>query len=149
VRALEIALVAGLLPSERAGSEEATAIREYRSVIPIVAIGFDPGPELTTRIERRFDRMLEAGLIDEVASLRNRMGKLAAQAVGYKELVPVVDGAVDFGNGRSNAIQATRALAKRQRTFFRRDPRIRWVPWSADPGERIKTAIRLVGEVAT
>ena len=50
---------------------------------------------------------------------------------------------------RANAIRATRALAKRQRTFFRRDPRVRWVPWSPDPGERIEAAIRLVGEGAT
>jgi tRNA dimethylallyltransferase len=149
VRALEIALVAGLLPSERAGSEEAAAIREYRPVIPIVVIGLDPGEELATRIEQRFDRMLESGLLDEVASLRSRMGKLAAQAVGYKELIPVVDGAVGLADGRANAIRATRALAKRQRTFFRRDPRVRWVPWSADPGERIEAAIRLVGEGAT
>jgi len=148
VRALEIALVTGLLPSERAGSEEAVAIREYRPVIQIVVIGLDPGPELASRIERRFDTMLESGLLDEVAMLRNRMGKLAAQAVGYKELIPVVDGAADLATGRANAIQATRALAKRQRTFFRRDPRVRWVPWCSDPRERIEMAMRRVGEDA-
>ncbi len=148
VRALEVAIVAGLTPSARAGTEEAAAIREYRSLIPITVIGIDPGDQLGSLIEQRFDAMLQAGLLDEVAGLRNRLGKPAAQAVGYKELIPVVDGTVDLATGRANAIQATRALAKRQRTFFRRDPRVRWVPWSVDPAERIESAVRLLGEGA-
>ena len=146
MRALEIAVVTGLTPSARARSEEAAAIREYRSLIPMTVVGIDPGDHLGSLIEQRFDAMLQAGLLAEVAALRDRMGKLAAQAVGYKELIPVVDGSGDLPVGRANAIRATRALAKRQRTFFRRDPRIRWVPWSTDPGERIGGAFRLLGE---
>jgi tRNA dimethylallyltransferase len=141
VRALEIALVTGETPSARAGSPEAEAIRSYQSEVDFVAVGLDPGPELATRIERRFDRMLATGLLEEVAKLRNRLGRQAAQAVGYKQLIPVVDGAESLDSARTAAIRATRLLAKRQRTFFRRDPRIVWLPWEPDSARRVEQAI--------
>lgn len=141
VRALEIATITGLVPSQRAGTAEAAAVREYRADVEFIAVGFDPGPELEARVVGRFDAMLEKGLLAEVRSLHPFLGKLAAQAVGYKELLPVVAGVTDLETGRAAAIRATRALAKRQRTFFRRDPRIRWVPWHAEPGVRLDTAV--------
>ena len=79
--------------------------------------------------------------MDEVSRLRTRLGRLAAQAVGYRQLLPVVDGSCDLATGRQQAIQATRSLAKRQRTFFRRDPRIVWLPWQPDPEARVEAAI--------
>lgn len=148
IRALEIALVTGLTPSARANTAEADAVRQYRSEIDFVAIGLDPGPDLGGRVEGRFDAMLDQGLLVEVETLRFRLGKLAGQAVGYKELVPVVAGETTLETGRDRAIQATRALAKRQRTFFRRDPRIYWVPWSDDPEVRVEMAIGYLNEKA-
>jgi tRNA dimethylallyltransferase len=76
--------------------------------------------------------MLQAGLLDEVAGLRNRLGRLAGQAVGYKELLPVIAGEASLEEGRNAAVRASMALAKRQRTFFRRDPRIEWITWDSD-----------------
>ena len=76
--------------------------------------------------------MVAAGLLEEVEQLVSALGRTAAQAVGYKELIPVVAGTRTLEEGRSMAIQATVALAKRQRTFFRRDPRIRWLAWEDD-----------------
>ncbi len=118
VRALEIALITGDTPTQRARSPEARAVSNYEPEVDFVAIGLDPGSELPDRVEARFDRMLALGLIDEVRRLRHRMGRLAAQAVGYRQLIPVIDGAADLGTGRTEAIRATRSLAKRQRTFF-------------------------------
>ena len=141
VRALEIASITGLVPSQRAGTAEAIAVREYRSEVEFVAVGLDPGPELEERVVGRFEGMLDQGLLEEVRSLRPSLGRLAAQAVGYKELIPVLDGVCDLATGRTAAVQATRALAKRQRTFFRRDPRINWVPWHPEPGFRTGAAI--------
>ncbi len=132
VRALEIAEITGLTPSQRAATEEATAVRDYRPRRHFVAVGLDPGEELPGRVEARFDAMLDRGLLDEVAGLRHRLGRLAGQAVGYKELLPVVAGEKTLDQGRAAAIRATLALAKRQRTFFRRDPRIRWITWNRD-----------------
>ena len=146
IRALEIALATGLTPAARANTSEADAVREYRAELDFVAIGLDPGPELAGMVESRFDLMLDQGLLAEVEALRHRLGKLARQAVGYKELLPVVAGETTLETGRELAIQATRALAKRQRTYFRRDPRILWLPWSPDPEARIKTAIDYLNE---
>jgi tRNA dimethylallyltransferase len=85
----------------------------------------------------RFDAMLEAGLLEEVRSLAPQLGRTARQAVGYKELLPVVAGDASLAEGRQVAISGTLGLAKRQRTYFRRDPRIRWLPWQDDPADRI------------
>ena len=75
------------------------------------------------------------GLIDEVGGLAPRLGPTAAAAVGYRQLLPVVAGERSVEDGHTLTEQATIGLAKRQRTFFRRDPRIRWVDWSDDPDE--------------
>lgn len=141
VRALEVALVTGETPTTRAASGEAEAIRDYRPVVDFVAVGLDPGPLLAELVEARFDGMMNAGLLDEVARLRPRLGRQASQAVGYKQLIPVVDGEEELEAGRAAAIQATKSLAKRQRTFFRRDPRIVWLRWDPDPVQRARTAI--------
>ncbi|MFW2381611.1 MAG: tRNA (adenosine(37)-N6)-dimethylallyltransferase MiaA [Acidimicrobiales bacterium] len=140
-RALEVHVLTGLSPSQRAARPSAAAVREYEPLIDFVAIGLDPGPELADRVERRFDRMLSNGLEDEVRRVQPGLGRLAAQAVGYKELIPVVNGETDLATGRDAAIRATRALAKRQRTFFRRDPRIHWVAWDPDPAVRLRAAV--------
>jgi tRNA dimethylallyltransferase len=148
VRALEIAEITGLTPSARSATKEAEAVRRYQSVRDVVIIGVDPGDELAARVERRFDEMLRQGLLDEVASLQDRMGRLARQAVGYKELLPVVAGRHSLSEGRAAAISATRALAKRQRTFFRRDPRINWITWDPNPKRRLDRAYTVLEEMA-
>lgn len=140
-RALEIAELTGRTPSQRARTPEAAAVRAYRGLVDFVAVGLDPGDDLAARVVRRFDAMLAAGLLDEVERLRWRLGRLAGQAVGYKELVPVVAGERTLAKGRDAAIRATMALAKRQRTFFRRDPRINWITWSPDPQQRLAAAL--------
>jgi len=144
VRAVEVLRLTGETPSDRASTTAAAAVRSYEAVRPLVAIGLDPGPELAERIERRFDRMLTAGLVEEVDSLADRLGITAAQAVGYKELLRVVRGDSPLASARDAAIASTRSLARRQRTYFKRDPRIRWLVWDHDPDRRfaaVRTAI--------
>lgn len=148
VRALEVAEITGKTPSQRASTTAAKAVRTYVPEIDFAAIGLDPGDELPERVEQRFDQMLAAGLLDEVAALRPRLGGSAAQAVGYKELLPVVAGEATLAEGRAAAIRATLALAKRQRTFFRRDPRISWISWDSDPRVRLSSALEHLDEVA-
>lgn len=136
-RALEVYRLTGLTPSRRAAGEGAAAVREYRAGRPLVAVGLDPGEALAARVEARFDAMLGAGLLEEVRRLAPVLGRTAAQAVGYRQLLPVIRGEIALAEGRRRAIAATRALAGRQRTFFRRDPRIRWVQWHDDPVARL------------
>lgn len=133
VRALEILELTGVTPSERGATDAGEAIRAYRPVPGVHAFGLDPGDGLPARVATRLEQMREAGLLDEVRRLADRLGPSARQAVGYKELLPVVRGEVPEAVGFDQAHRATLQLAKRQRTYFRRDPRIRWVPWSDDP----------------
>ena len=149
LRAVETIRLSGITPSQRAGTAEAEALRSYTPRLALVAVGLDPGDALEARVTARFDRMLDAGLLDEVGGLAPRLGRTARQAVGYKELIPVVDGGVSLEEGRAAAIQATLGLAKRQRTFFRRDPRIRWLTWHDDPDKRVSGARRALEEVGT
>jgi tRNA dimethylallyltransferase len=148
VRALEIYHLTGSTPSERAATEEAEAIRSYRPLLEFTAVGLDPGEQLGDRIARRLSGMLDAGLLEEVRELAPRLGRTASQAVGYKQLLPVVHGVEEEDAGVAEAIKATLRLAKHQRTYFHRDPRISWVPWSDDPGA-LYGAVRSVFEEAT
>lgn len=148
VRALEIFHLTGDTPSARAARPEAAALRAYEPVRSIVVVGFDPGAGLAERISARVDRMLAAGLLAEVAGLADRLGVTAGQAVGYKELLPVVAGVRSLGEGRDAVVRSTTALAKRQRTFFGRDPRIRWLPWSDDVEARAAAAGAVFGEAS-
>lgn len=133
VRAVEILRLTGVTPSRRAATPRARAVRQYEAEVPLVAVGLDPGDDLPGRIEARFDDMLSAGLIEEVENLVGVLGVTASQAVGYRELSRVVAGEWSLEEGRRRAIEATKALARRQRTYFRRDPRISWMDWHDDP----------------
>jgi len=144
LRAVEILRLTGATPSLRANSGSARAVRDYTPLIAFRAVGLDPGDRLGPRVATRFDAMLADGLLDEVGDLADRLGPTARQAVGYKELLGVVAGEYDIEEGRSRAIQATLALAKRQRTFFRRDPRIRWLPWHDDAERRMRAAVAAI-----
>ncbi len=94
-------------------------------------------PALDVRIEERVDGMLAAGLLDEVRGLAARglaRGETASRAVGYRELLEVLAGTEDgaepdpaaLAEARRRIVVATRRLVRRQRSWFRRDPRVRW-----------------------
>ena len=91
---------------------------------------------LAERIERRFDEMVSEGLIDEVKALRAR-GDLAPttpamRAVGYRQIWSFLDGECDWEAAREKAIVATRQLAKRQMTWLRADPDIKFLAGQTD-----------------
>lgn len=88
-----------------------------------------PMEELDARIEHRFREWMAAGLLDEVrqlASLPGGLSRTARQAVGYKELLGNVERDVPLEQCVTEAIGASRRLARRQRSWFERDPRIEW-----------------------
>lgn len=85
---------------------------------------------LRARIDRRVDVMVEEGLVDEVTTLLQegfREGLTAGQAIGYKEIVAALDGQCTLVEAIDAIKLATRRYAKRQRTWFRKDTRIRWI----------------------
>jgi tRNA dimethylallyltransferase len=149
VRALEILRLGGGTPTQRARTPEARALAAYEPKIPFLGVGVDPGDAIGGRVERRFDAMLAAGLLDEVGRLRHRLGPTARQAVGYKELIRVVDDLAVLADARDAAVRATHALVKRQRTYFRRDPRIRWLPWQDGDRRRVDDALTAIEEQAS
>lgn len=144
VRALEIALLTGETPSLRAQSAEAEDLKRYVPDIEFTAIGVDPGSALDDRIDRRLEEMRRGGLVDEVRGLEGRMGRTARSAVGYREILDHLDGRVSLDDAFESIRQNTRKLAKKQRSWFQRDPRIRWIPWMDDEAERVERAMEIL-----
>ena len=141
IRALEIHQLTGETPSRRAATAEAEHVRRYQAEVPFTAVGVDPGSELESRIDRRLQRMREGGLFEEVRRLAPRMGRTASHAVGYRELLEVVGGRADLEQAFMLAARNTKRLARRQRTWFQRDPRIRWIPWVEEVEARAARAL--------
>lgn len=98
-------------------------------------VGLDRDTDvLDRRIEERVDAMLAGGLVDEVRGLAARglrEGPTASRAVGYREVLDHLDGTIDRDEARRRTIVATRRLVRRQRSWFRRDVRVRWLDAAA------------------
>ena len=92
-----------------------------------------PRPVLAGRIEARYRQQLAAGFLDEVRDLRDRLSQTARQALGYKELLAHLAGDCTLEEAVAAAVSRTRELARRQRSWFRRDPRITWLGAPANP----------------
>ena len=99
--------------------------------VPACLIGLSVRPDvLAPRIDARVDRMFEQGLVEEVENLLSkgfRSGITAPQAIGYKEVVSALDGAISMKEAREKIKTATHRYAKRQRSWFRKDDRIAWI----------------------
>ena len=82
---------------------------------------------LYDRINRRVDIMIENGLLDEARAFYDSpVGTTSAAAIGYKELLPYLRGELSLDECIENLKRATRRYAKRQLTWFRRDPDVHW-----------------------
>jgi tRNA dimethylallyltransferase len=90
-----------------------------------------PRETLIQRIDHRVDRMMEQGLLDEVKALQPQKHLNALQTVGYTELFDHLEGRTTLDEAIENIKVNTRRYAKRQMTWFRKDPSIRWI----DAGE--------------
>ncbi len=92
-----------------------------------------PRPVLAERIEARYRQQMGAGFLDEVRALRGRMSRTARQALGYKELLAHLAGDCTLEEAVAAAVSRTREFARRQRAWFRRDPRITWLGSAGNP----------------
>lgn len=140
VRALEVLQLTGLTPTARSGQMSRRHFDDYVPLRDFSAVGLDPGPAVAERVRRRIADMREAGWWPEVESLRGRLGRTARGAVGYTELAEAQSGARDPETVWNEIAVATDRLVRRQRTYLRRDPRIRWIPWSSDRNARAGAA---------
>jgi tRNA dimethylallyltransferase len=133
VRALEICRLGGGTPSDRAQSAEADRLRRYDADFEFRAFGLDPGEGSDSLVAQRLERMREGGLVDEVRGLAHRLGRTSRAAVGYREVLDALEGKQTLDRAFDEIARNTRKLARRQRTWFQRDPRVQWIPWSEDP----------------
>ena len=122
IRALEVSIVSG-----RPLSSFKTRTRKTRN-FEIEKIGLaKPREELYSRIDRRVLSMMKAGLEDEVRSLIPFRNCQALQTVGYKEVFEYLDGNIPIEEAIRLIQRNTRHYAKRQLTWWRRDPDINWI----------------------
>ncbi len=112
----------------------------------VCQIGVDiPRSVLDERIALRVQRMWEAGFVDEVRRLAAaglREGRTARRALGYHQVLSFLDGHITEDEAKEQTIAGTRRFARRQDSWYRRDPRIVWVGW--DDPQRAAKALRAV-----
>ena len=114
----------------------------------ILRIGLDPERNaLYDRINQRAQRMFEAGLIEETQGLLQKYGRSAQplSSLGYKQATAFLRGEVTRDQAVQAAQQAHRNYAKRQMTWFRREPEVRWLRGFGDDQEIQQRAISFVG----
>ena len=138
VRALEVFALTGSVPGR---------MTSYDAQYPTYWLGLDR-PDLADRIEARVDRMWEDGLVEEIRRLEGhglRDGVTASRALGYGQVLALLDGELDERAAREQTVVATRRYARRQRAWFRRDPRITWLPLQDSLGvavAQLRSAVR-------
>ncbi|WP_411084126.1 tRNA (adenosine(37)-N6)-dimethylallyltransferase MiaA [Streptomyces sp. cmx-18-6] len=146
VRALEVIEITGKPFTANLPGDE--------PVYDAVQIGVDVDrPELDERIARRVDRMWEAGLVEEVRTLEARglrEGLTASRALGYQQILSALAGECTEEEARAETVRATKRFARRQDSWFRRDPRVRWLGGGhRDRAELPHQALALVERAVT
>ncbi|HLX89597.1 MAG TPA: tRNA (adenosine(37)-N6)-dimethylallyltransferase MiaA [Acidimicrobiales bacterium] len=130
VRALEVTIGSG-----RPFSSFGPGLTTYGPTpVALFGIPFDAA-RVDRAVATRFTAMLEAGLLDEVAALAARpqgLSRTARQALGYRELLAHLENGVPLDDAVEEAVRRTRAFARRQWAWFRRDPRIVWLDTEED-----------------
>ena len=137
VRALEVIEITGrpftaTLPEQRYHYDHA------------VQVGVDIDRDtLDLRIQQRVEQMWDAGFVDEVRSLADRglrEGRTAGRALGYQQVLAFLDGEITEAEAKERTVTGTRRFARRQDSWFRKDPRITWVGY--DDPDRVETGAR-------
>ncbi|WP_462417249.1 tRNA (adenosine(37)-N6)-dimethylallyltransferase MiaA [Kytococcus sp. Marseille-QA3725] len=140
VRALEVI--------ELTGRPFSSTMPTREFLVPTVLIGLRADDAvLHPRIDARVERMWEAGLLEEVraldaAGLRAGPGRTARRAIGYSQALAQLDGEMTRVEAVADTQQGTRRLARRQRAWYRPDPRIHWLEHDAD--DLVEQALEVV-----
>ncbi len=126
----------------------------HEAVYDTLQIGVDvERPELDERIALRVDRMWDAGLVEEVRLLEAaglRAGRTASRALGYQQVLAALAQECTEEEARAETVRATKRFARRQDSWFRRDPRVHWLSGAADRrGELLASALALVERAVT
>jgi tRNA dimethylallyltransferase len=120
-----------LLDQGKSYAESSSGFDHFQSIYNVRFIGLTVQRDLLYElINVRVDAMISDGLLGEVQVLLSegmRDRQSVSQAIGYKELIPVLEGRATLREAVEAIKQATRRYAKRQQTWFMRDPRIEWI----------------------
>ena len=116
-----------------------------------LGLDFEDRADLYSRIDRRVDIMLEMGLVDEIQTLLSQGLSpkcTAMQAIGYKEFVDALNGKISIAEAADQVRQASRHYAKRQLTWFRRNPQMHWLTRKDDDdsGKILAAARQVINE---
>jgi len=141
IRAIEVSLAAGKPMSEvlDSGRDPLTGFRLLR-------IGLNPPRQaLYDRLNRRAAQMFVDGLVSETQQLLNRFGPVKIlDSLGYRQAQTVIQETATLDDAIAAAQQGHRNYAKRQLTWFRREPGVHWIEAFGDTQESIQSAIQLV-----
>jgi tRNA dimethylallyltransferase len=156
--AVDPAAAAGILPGngrrivraleviELSGQPFQATLPEYEAVYPVVQLGVEiPRPVLDHRIDLRLARMWDRGLVGEVRQLEQaglRAGRTASRALGYAQVLRFLAGEWAEAEAMTQAIRATRRFVRRQESWFRRDPRVVWIPAGPDIADHALAVVR-------
>jgi len=144
IRAIEVCLSARR-PLTHQWQAGRNALQGFR----ILRIGLDPArAELYARINQRVQAMFDAGLVNETEQLLKKYGAsaLPLTSIGYKQAVQFLNGDLSRDSAITAVQQAHRNYAKRQMTWFRREPDVNWLPGFGDQGQLQEQAVALVRE---
>lgn len=132
LRALEVYRETGKTITQH--NEETKALPPRYDAVWI-GLNFADRADLRALIDRRVDRMVEQGLLEEIESLMDAgisREATALQAIGYKEFLGVLDGTVPLEDAVEEVKLRSRQYAKRQLTWLRRNPAIHWITWEKE-----------------
>jgi len=142
IRAIEVSLAA-----RRPMTEMWKEGREPLEGFRIVRIGLNPERALLyERINRRAQKMFDEGLVEETRQLHGKYGDRATplQSLGYRQATQLLRGESDLASAIQAAQQAHRNYAKRQMTWFRREPDVHWLAGFGDEAEIQKNALAMI-----
>lgn len=141
IRAIEICLAARKPMSQ-------VMVRDPLTGFRLLRIGLNPPRQtLYERLNQRCAAMFAAGLIEETRDLLDRYGAVKAlDSLGYRQALGVLNGSLSLPAALEAAQQGHRNYAKRQLTWFRREPEVHWVTDFGDEAETLRLAAALVQE---
>jgi tRNA dimethylallyltransferase len=143
VRALEVTLGSG-----RPFSTFGPGLEAYPESV-MAQVGLTrPTEEIDARIAARFAHMVQSGLVGEVQALAARpagLSRTARQALGYREILAHVENGAPLDDCLEEAMRHTRQFARRQASWFRRDPRVRWAGSSEEAQDLVENALAVHG----
>lgn len=141
LRALEVYRTTGKTITQH-NLESRSVPKKYDAVF--IGLAFSDRADMRALIDLRVDKMVEAGLLDEIRALLSRgvdRSCTALQAIGYKEFLAAMDGGASMEEAIEEVKLRSRQYAKRQLTWLRRNKDIFWINWEKE--RNFSTAVRL------